>query len=106
MNDRDAAVADVLRAVWCRHREAVITDLAELIGALARWNEGARSGDLAAEIRVRSHRIRGSLTMVGHTEGTDDLRAIEERSDDDQDPYATEAVEPIHGLLEHLRIAD
>jgi hypothetical protein len=105
MGERDTAIANALRDVWFRHREAVIADLAELVGALTRWNEGTRSDELAHQIRVRSHRIRGSLTMVGRTEVTDALGVIEARSDD-EDPYAKEAVDRIHDLLEHLRMAD
>lgn len=103
MNEREVAIAEALRVVWCRHRETVIADLVELVQDLRTWNQDVQSVDLADRIRERSHRIRGSLTMVGRHEGADDLLAIETH---ESGPYAKEAVERIHGLLDLLRSVD
>ena len=106
MDEREAAIAEALRAVWCRHRDTVIADLEELAQDLRSWNQDVQSVDLADRIRTRSHRIRGSLTMVGRHEGSEDLRAIELHATHESGPYAKETVERIHGLLDHLRNAD
>lgn len=106
MNDREAAVADALRVVWSRHRDTVIADLERLVDAVTTWNDGRRPSDLGDEIRTRSHRIRGSLTMVGRDDGAEDLRAIEIHAVAGRGPYAKEAVERIHGLLDRLRSVD
>lgn len=106
MDEREAAIAEALRIVWCRHRDTVIADLEELAQDLRTWNQEARSVALADRIRVRSHRIRGSLTMVGRHDGADDLRTIETHATHENGPYAKEAVERIHGLLDRLRSVD
>ena len=103
MTEREAAVEQALRAVWLRHRDAVIADLRELVDSIERWNSGARHDGLATDIRRRAHRILGSLTMVGRSERAADLRVIESRADDDLGPYATEVVDHVHDLLVHLR---
>ena len=106
MNDREVAIADALRDVWDRHRTTVIADLEGLVNALTTWDRGARTTELAEEIRTRSHRIRGSLTMVGRDDGADDLRTIETHAAHGDGSYAKEAVERVHGLLVRLRTTD
>lgn len=106
MDDREAAIAAALRLVWSRHRDGVIEDLERLVEAVTTWNDGPRPSDLGDEIRTRSHRIRGSLTMVGRDDGADDLRAIESQAVDERGAYAKETVERIHGLLDRLRAVD
>jgi hypothetical protein len=44
--------------------------------------------------------------MVGRVQGADDLRTIETHAIEERDPYATEVVERVHDLLEHLRTVD
>ncbi len=106
MNDQETAVRIALRDVWHRHRDTVVADLEALIGCVRSWNGGSRTDELSTEIRDRSHRIRGSLTMVGHGEGVDDLRTIETHAIEDRGPYAKEVVDRVHDLLEHLRTVD
>ena len=106
MDDREAAITEALRVVWCRHRDTLIADLERLVDALTTWNHGPRPRDLGDEIRARSHRIRGSLTMVGRNDGAEDLRTIEAHAVDERGPYAKETVERIHGLLDRLRSVD
>lgn len=87
-------VHDALRAVWHRHREAVLNDLTELI-ALVGQTHGHE------EITTRAHRILGSLSMVG----LDDESGILRRLETSQLRRDEEVVDRLHDLLSRLRNA-
>lgn len=106
MSDTDATLSQALRDVWLRHRDATLADLQELIRDVETWNAGEVLQDKAERIRVRAHRILGSLTMVGRNERAEDLRSIEMHAVAETGPYAKEVVERVHDLLDHLRNAD
>lgn len=106
MSDTDSAIAQALRDVWLRHRDTLIADLQELIRDVETWNGGETPEDLAERIRVRAHRILGSLTVVGRSDGAEDLRSIEMHAITETGPYAKEVVERVHDLLDCLRSVD
>lgn len=106
MIDRSTEVEAALHNVWLRHRDRVIEDLDTLLTDLHAWNHDQPGTELADDIRTRAHRIRGSLSMVGRREGTDELRTIEEWAVRGDRPYAPEVVDRIHDLRNELVIID
>ncbi len=98
MNESD--VQEALRAVWRRHRETVLDDLAELIVLM-------RRGDSDSAIAALAHRILGSLSMVGLSDVEGTLRHLERSTGDFSGSRRDEeVVERLHDLLVRLRSTD
>lgn len=93
----NADVHEALRAVWHRHRDSVLNDLADLIVLVERTTD-------RDEIALRAHRILGSLSMVGIDDEHGILRHLENSAVNSPAPRRDEeVVDRLHDLLSLLR---